>query len=70
MNQALGVVVLDAGLGLGIRPGMLFGVLRDDRVVGRLRAVDVRERIAGAVLEETEGEWPEAGDRAVPWNLE
>ena len=47
-NRGLGLVVLDAGLADGVKPGMVFGVLRADEVIARVRTVDVRERIAGA----------------------
>ena len=65
-NRDLGMIVLNAGTVDGIRPGMWFYVLREDRMVARVRTTVVRERIAGAALEEAEaGEYPKAGDRVV-----
>jgi hypothetical protein len=67
-NRGLGLVVLDAGTAAGVRPGMVFGVLRADEVIARVRTVDVRERIAGAKVEAlTSDVYPERGDRAVVW---
>jgi hypothetical protein len=66
VNPELGMVVLDAGSRDGMRYGLALSVLRDRRRVGAVRVVDVRERIAGAVVEETaRGEAPQTGDRAV-----
>lgn len=68
VNRALGLVVLDVGAAGGVRPGMQFGVLRDDAVIARVRAVDVRERICGAkVVALMTDAYPEQGDRAVVW---
>ena len=66
VNPELGMVVLDAGSRDGMRYGLALSVLRDRRRVAGIRVVDVRERIAGAVVEETaRGEAPQTGDRAV-----
>ena len=66
VNRAQGLVALDAGAEAGLRPGLRLAVLRRDRVVGRVRVVEVRERLAGAAVEETAaGQYPEPGDRAV-----
>lgn len=65
-DPELGLVVLDQGARQGIRYGLPLTVLRDRRKVARLRVVDVRERVAGAAVEETvRGEAPQPGDRAV-----
>ena len=65
-NRELGMIVLNAGTSDGIRTGMRFYVLREDRMVARVRTTVVRERSAGAALEEGEaGEYPKAGDRVV-----
>jgi hypothetical protein len=67
VNQALGMVVLGAGARQGIRPEMEFHLFRGQEAVARVRAVDVRENIAGAAVEEVfSGTYPRAGDRAVP----
>ena len=62
----LGLVILDQGARQGVRYGLPLTVLRDRRRVARIRVVDVRERIAGAAVEETaRGDYPQTGDRAV-----
>ncbi len=66
VNPNLGLVVLDQGARHGMRYGLPLTVMRDRRRVARIRVVDVRERIAGAAVEETaRGEVPQTGDRAV-----
>ncbi len=65
-NPDLGLVVLDQGARQGVRYGLPLTVMRDRRQVARIRVVDVRERIAGAAVEETvRGDAPQPGDRAV-----
>ncbi len=66
VNADLGLVILDRGARQGVRYGLPLTVLRDRRRVARIRVVDVRERIAGAAVEETaRGDYPQTGDRAV-----
>ena len=66
VNADLGLVILDQGARQGVRYGLPLTVLRDRRRVVRIRVVDVRERIAGAAVEETaRGDYPQTGDRAV-----
>jgi len=66
VNADLGVVILDQGARQVVRYGLPLTVLRERRRVARLRVVDVRERIAGAAVEETaRGDYPQTGDRAV-----
>lgn len=66
VNAELDLVVLDRGARQGVRYGLPLTVLRDRRRVARIRVVDVRERIAGAAVEETaRGDYPQTGDRAV-----
>ena len=65
-NAELGLVVLDQGARQGVRYGLPLTVMRDRRRVARIRVVDVRERVAGAAVEETaRGDYPQTGDRAV-----
>jgi hypothetical protein len=65
-NADLGLVILDQGARQGVRYGLPLTVLRDRRRVARIRVVDVRERVAGAAVEETaRGDYPQTGDRAV-----
>jgi len=64
-NTELGLVILDQGARQGVRYGLPLTVMRGRRRVARIRVVDVRERIAGAVVEETaRGDTPQTGDRA------
>lgn len=48
----LALVVINLGSKQGVKVGMPFQVLRDDAVIGLVRVVDVREKIAGAVIQE------------------
>jgi len=66
VNAELRMIVLGAGRRQGVAPGMVFAVLRDGRKVSRVRVVDVRPAVAGAVIEETvPGFFPSAGDRVL-----
>ncbi len=65
-NPGLGMVVLAAGRRQGMRAGLELSVLRDRRWTGRVRIVDVRECVSGAVVEDTPaGDAPKTGDRVV-----
>jgi hypothetical protein len=65
VNPKLRAVVLDVGAEQGVRVGMPFMVLRGDRVVAGLRVVDVRPRVSGALIENTDkGVTLQAGDAA------
>jgi hypothetical protein len=67
VNRDLGMVVLDAGGRQGVRAGMVLMILRNDRPLARVRVVDVRRRVAGAVVEEllSGSPYPGPGDRLV-----
>lgn len=66
VNMDLKLVVLEGGRSAGLRPGMMLYALRGEKPAARLRVADVREHIAGAVMEEVLGAGrPEKGDRAV-----
>ena len=54
VNPQLRVVVLDVGAQQGVRIGMPFEVVRGEQVVARLRAIEVRPRICGALIEQVE----------------
>lgn len=70
VNRKLRMVVLDAGSLQGLKPGMTFAVLRGRKAIATLRAVDVRNRVSGAVVEEARrNAFPEKGDRAVAGRL-
>lgn len=65
VNAKLRVVVLDVGAEQGARIGMPFWVFRGERVVARLRVVEVRPKVCGALLEDVEkGVTLQAGDMA------
>ena len=65
--EDLELVAVDLGERDGMRYGLPMTVIRDGRPVARVRVVDVRERMAGAVVEDTSaGAYPREGDRAVP----
>lgn len=66
VNADLRMVVLGSGRRHGLTPGMVFAVMREGRKVARVRVVDVRPAVAGAVIEETApGVFPLAGDRVL-----
>lgn len=68
VNQNLSLVVLNGGAVAGIKPGMALAVLQKDRVVARVRAVDVRKVISGARIETVLGnDFPQQGDRVIVW---
>jgi hypothetical protein len=56
-------VVGNFGAREGVKIGMPLRVKRGDEVVARLRVVDVRERICGAVIQESGKEKIKVGDR-------
>lgn len=66
VNRDLGLVAIDQGRRDGVRHGLTLTVFRGRRKVAKVRVVDVRERIAGAAVEEAAaGDYPQSGDRAV-----
>jgi hypothetical protein len=66
VNRSLNMIVFDGGSARGVKPGLVFTVVRDRAALARARAVDVRARIAGAVVEDvSEGKYPEKGDRVI-----
>ena len=52
IEEKLALVVANVGTRHGVKVGMPFEVLHGDDVVGSVRVVDVRENIAGAVIQE------------------
>lgn len=46
------LVVMNIGTRQGVKVGMPFQVIRGDHIVGSVRVVDVREKIAGAVIQD------------------
>lgn len=66
VNRDLRMVALGAGYAEGIRAGMVFAVRRDGEVIARIRVVDVRERISGAVVDEVKANlFPQKEDHVV-----
>lgn len=56
IKAELALVVINVGRLQGAQPGMPFTVLRKGQPIGRVRLVDVRDRISGAVIEELENQ--------------
>lgn len=68
VNRDLGLVVLNRGSQDGLKPGLVLAVLRDERVVARVRVVESRKAMSAARLEALEGDqYPQAGDRVTVW---
>lgn len=67
VKEDLSLVVLNLGSKQGVKVGMPFRVLRENNVIGHVQIVDVREKIAGAVIQHlnTETEQIKVGDRLV-----
>lgn len=68
LEDSIGLLVLDVGKDSGLRVGMPLQVLRSQRPIGTALVVDVRDRIAGAVLEELvdASDDVKVGDRIAP----
>jgi len=62
----LSLAVLNIGAKQGVKVGMPFQIIRDNKLIGTVRAVDVRDRITGAVIQDLESENDKirTGDRA------
>ncbi|MDR3402324.1 MAG: hypothetical protein P4L99_07480 [Chthoniobacter sp.] len=52
VRDDLALVVMNLGSKQGVKIGMPFQVIRGDHIVGSVRVVEVREKIAGAVIQE------------------
>ena len=64
VNDGLRMAVLDVGARDGIRPGVLYAVAGGKKALARLRVVDVRNAISGAVILADEPRaMPKAGER-------
>jgi cell shape-determining protein MreC len=65
VKDELSLVVMNLGSKQGVREGMPFQVIRGDKLIARVRVVDVREKIAGAVVQNlySEKEQIKVGDR-------
>ncbi len=56
VKDDLSLVVMNLGSRHGVKVGMPFQVIRGDRLIGSVRVVDVREKIAGAVIQNLSSE--------------
>lgn len=65
VKEDLSLVVANVGARQGVKMGMPFQVVRKDVTIGTVRVIDVRERIAGAVIQDlgSEKEKIRVGDR-------
>ena len=55
-KEELSLVVANIGAKHGVKVGMPFQVWRDNRRIGTVRVVDVRDRICGAIIQNLESE--------------
>jgi len=55
-KEDLALIVTNAGENQGVRIGMPFQVIRDNKLIGTARVVDVREKISGAIIQSLENE--------------
>ncbi|EDY22366.1 hypothetical protein CfE428DRAFT_0491 [Chthoniobacter flavus Ellin428] len=65
VRDDLALVVMNIGTKQGVKVGMPFQVIRGDHIVGSVRVVDAREKIAGAVIQDltTDKDRIKVGDR-------
>ena len=64
-SDELALVIANIGSKQGVTSGMPFQVLRNEHIIGTVRVVDVREKIAGAIIENltSEKDRIKVGDR-------
>lgn len=68
-SKDLRMIILDVGRLQGVRHGTAFSVVRGGIQAARVRVLDVRDAVSGAVIEEVfAGGPPQKGDRLVLWN--
>ena len=66
VNREMLVAVVSGGMRSGMKNGMKFSVVRDGEVLAVVRLTDVRESIAGGLIEwNGKRAFPEVGDRLV-----
>jgi hypothetical protein len=65
VKEEWSLVVGNMGEQQGVKMGMPLRVMRNDKVIARLRVVDVRQKICGAVIQEMDSkkEQIKVGDR-------
>ena len=56
VEPGLALVVMNLGSKQGVKVGTPFQIVRDHKVIGSVRVVDVREKIAGAVIQNLSSE--------------
>jgi hypothetical protein len=56
ISDELALVIANVGSRQGVTAGMTFQVTRDNHIIGSVRVVDVREKIAGAVVQSLSSE--------------
>ena len=56
VKEDLALVVMNLGSKQGVKVGTPFQIVRNDKVIGSVRVVDVREKIAGAVIQNLSSE--------------
>ena len=56
LKDDLALVVMNLGSKQGVKVGMPFQVIRGEKIVGSVRVVDVRDKIAGAVVQNLSSE--------------
>jgi len=66
VNREMLVAVISGGIRAGMKSGMRFSVVRDGEVLATVRVTEVRESIAGGLIEwNGKRAFPEVGDRLV-----
>jgi cell shape-determining protein MreC len=67
VKEELSLIVINLGSKQGVKIGMPFRVLRGENVIGNVQVVDVREKIAAAIIQNlsSEREPMKVGDRLV-----
>ncbi len=67
VKEDLSLVVINLGSQQGVKVGMPFRVMRGENIIGNVQVVDVREKIAGAIIQNlsSEREQIKVGDRLV-----
>jgi hypothetical protein len=66
VNRDMMVAVTSGGIRSGMKIGMVFSVVRDNAALAVIRLTDVRENIAGGLIEDVyEDRFPIAGDRLI-----
>jgi hypothetical protein len=66
VNREMMAAVISGGLRAGMKVGMKFSVVRDNETLAVVRLIEVRDNIAGGLIEKVEkNRFPIAGDRLV-----